>query len=504
MKIKEFLLSLSLTFFLICVSGCAERDGGPVLETIIKTQTEMQTMTEYVSDSSESSESEGFEIPDVSMEHEFPDGESYVTSPSETTENVTSEDFSPKTSVSAEESFEAPSETVSAQNLLSSDGGSVIVDNTQTESTEAAVPALSYAQSYHALNFKDQSGMWFSYLEYQRILKGKTEEEFAFEVETAFDNMAKLGINTVYVQIRPFGDAYYFSDYFPCGDLMTKAFDPLEIMVQKAHEKGLSVHGWINPLRIQDKNAMWALSERFVTKQWYSQKKNMFLYEDRYYLDPSSEEVRKLICDGVREILEKYKVDGIQIDDYFYPSADFSLDEESYKASGTALSQSEFRLASVSRMVKDIYDTVKKTNPTAVFGIAPMGYIDGNYETLFADVKLWCKEEGYCDYICPQIYFGFEHEVRPYEKTLLEWKNICREDIDMVVGIGAYRAGTENITAGTGKNEWLDNTDVISRQIKTAEKYGCGYALFRYDSLFCPDESVKPYVIKELENIQKK
>lgn len=392
-------------------------------------------------------------------------------------------------------------ETVTAKNLLSSEGGNVIVEESLpvTEPSQAVISALV---SYYALNYPVQCGMWFSYLEYERIMKGQSEEVFTGYVREAFDNMLSIGVNTVYVQLRPFGDAYYESDIFPKGSCFTGSYDPLEIMVREAHSRGLSVHGWINPMRLMTCEQLSELPSSYTIKQWFDEGRNMYEYDGRMYLDPSKEEVRELICAGVTEILEKYDVDGIQIDDYFYPTADMSWDEKSYSQSGENVSQEEFRRNAVTQMVQDIYSAVHRANSSAVFGISPSGNAEADYSQLFADVYLFCGSEGCCDYICPQIYYGLTHESRPFEETLLEWKAMCCESVSLVAGIGAYKAGTEDAYAGSGRDEWKDNSDIISKEMKIAADNSCGTALFRYDSLFSPLSDVKENVEKELSHIK--
>ncbi|MBQ8725078.1 MAG: family 10 glycosylhydrolase [Oscillospiraceae bacterium] len=125
--------------------------------------------------------------------------------------------------------------------------------------------------AYEPLNFTPQYAMWFTAMDYPEILMTKTEDEFTAEIEKRFDNAAGLGINTVYVQVRAFGDAYYESSLFSQG-LYAPAgmdFDPLEIMVTAAHERNLSIHSWINPLRCQSDVQMQAMEDRFTLKKWY-------------------------------------------------------------------------------------------------------------------------------------------------------------------------------------------------------------------------------------------
>lgn len=483
MKRKQILCILAAAGLFL--SGCGE-DTAPELNTVFRkeyTETEASEETSVPTDTSGENHGSA-EVSGAVIEETAPSGELSEVSGTQM--------FSDTVGIA--------DETVTAKNLLSSEGGNVIVEESLPV-TEPAQAVISSTVSYYALNYPTQCGMWFSYLEYERIMKGQSEEVFTGYVREAFDNMLSVGVNTVYVQLRPFGDAYYESDIFPKGSCLTGSYDPLEIMVKEAHSRGLSVHGWINPMRLMTSGQMSELPSSYTIKQWFDSGVNMYEYDGRMYLDPSKAEVRELICAGVTEILEKYDVDGIQIDDYFYPTADPEWDRESFAGCGEAVSQEEFRRNAVTQMVKEIYSAVHRANSSAVFGISPSGNAEADYSQLFADVYLFCGSGDCCDYICPQIYYGLAHESRPFEETLLEWKEMCCESVSLVAGIGAYKAGTEDAYAGSGKNEWKDNSDIISKEMKIAADNSCGTALFRYDSLFSPAPEVKKSVEEELEKL---
>ncbi len=386
----------------------------------------------------------------------------------------------------------------------------------ETTETQIQTASLRERDGYSALNFDEQKGFWITYLEYASILKNKSEKSFEKSIGEYFDNIAGLGFNTVYVQVRAFGDAYYDSELFPSGEqfdgtIGTKnSFDALEIMVKSAHKRGLSIHAWVNPMRLMNTNQLKNIDSRYTIKKWYDSKENNGKYivrsGDKWYLNPAYEEVTDLIAEGIREITAGYEVDGIQIDDYFYPTTDKSFDSTAYKESGTALSLSDWRISNVNKMVKKLYKAAHSCNSSVVFGISPQGSIANNYSQLYADVKTWCAEKGYCDYILPQVYFGFESSALPYKNVIEEWnKMVNKSEVKLVVGLAAYKIGAEDSWAGSGNREWIQNSDILSRQITAAEKldnYG-GVAMYRYDSLFNPEKNVAVYVDKEMENISK-
>ena len=131
-----------------------------------------------------------------------------------------------------------------------------------------------------------------------------------------------------------------------------------------------------------------------------------------------------------------------------------------------------------------MYDTVHSANPEAVFGISPAGDPDRCRDEMYADVYKWCSEKGCCDYICPQLYYGLEHENAPFAEQLELWCGMTSDDIGIVAGLAAYKAGEEDIYAGSGKDEWINSDNVLSEESELASSKGCGTAYFRYGSLF--------------------
>lgn len=373
------------------------------------------------------------------------------------------------------------------------------------------------ANSYNALNFNEQKGFWITYLEYGAILKNKSESSFKKSIGKYFDNIAGLGFNTVYVQVRAFGDAYYDSELYPSGEQFNgtigteNRFDALQVMIDCAHERGMSLHAWVNPMRLMTAAQIKNIDGRYPIKKWYdnSSLNGKYIVETggRLYLNPAYGDVTDLIADGIAEIASNYKVDGIQIDDYFYPTTAAGFDSDAYEASGTGLSLSKWRMANVNKMVKKLYKAAHSANSSVMFGISPQGSVENNYDELYADVRTWCAESGYCDYILPQVYFGFENAALPYGDVISLWSGMVKNpDVQLVIGLAGYKIGAADNYAGkSGKNEWLNNNDIISRQIKLAkalENYG-GVALYRYDSIFNPASDVAKQVGKEVDNIRK-
>lgn len=332
---------------------------------------------------------------------------------------------------------------------------------------------------YSPVNFTEPVGIWIPYTEFADLMQGKTEEQFRENIRKRFSEAEKKGVNTIYFHARAFGDAYYKSEIFPKGEFLDGDYDALEIAVEEAHNLGLSIHGWINPLRCFSVEEAKNFPQDSVLRQW-AESDYMSIVDERYYLNPAYDETIELICLGAREILEKYQVDGLHIDDYFYPTTDISFDENAYDLQKYG-DLAQWRMDNCSRMVKKLYETVKDVNEKLLFGISPQGNIDADYNTQYADVRLWCSQEGYCDYIVPQIYFGFNNESCPFRETLKKWEEmVTAENVSLIIGLAQYKTGKEDIWAGSaGENEWIENPHIIQQQIECVNaSKAVGYAVY--------------------------
>ncbi len=314
---------------------------------------------------------------------------------------------------------------------------------------------------------------------------GLTAEEQMKELDKIVENTEYMGLNSIFFQVRPTGDALYKSAIFPWSKYLTgeqgkandKDFDPLAYIIEQGHKKGIQIHAWINPLRLsmgtikkpdKDVNALSAdhparnISNAVVTA-----------HTGQLYLDAGCPEAIKLITDGVAEIVKNYDVDGIHFDDYFYPSKteaknnqDFNDDETYKKYKGNFKNKEDWRRNNIDTLVKNSYDTVKSINPEVQFGISPFAIWSNKdrnqegsdtqggistYYDYYADSKKWVKEE-YLDYIAPQIYWNIGFKVADYSVLLDWWKNVCSgTKVKLYVGHAAYK-----INDTTQANEWLD------------------------------------------------
>ncbi len=409
---------------------------------------------------------------------------------------------------------EQTSISVTTQTTTSS---TTIIETTQETTTENKPiehPDIEVGEnSYTALNYDEVKAVWISYLELGEILQGKSRETFRANIGEVFDNCAELGINTVYVHARSHSDAYYESELFPwskyaSGKINTALdYDPLEIMINEAHKRELSFHAWINPLRACSTSDM-ASYGSYPVGMWNSDAatsgKYVVAVGSYYYLNPAYDAVVQLIADGAAEIVAGYDVDGLHIDDYFYPTTDKSFDSSAFNASEYSV-LSDFRFNNCDKLVSALYDSVKSANPSALFSVSCQGSVENNYNLMYADVKKWCAEEGYLDYIAPQIYYGFDNSTQPYITCLNEWDAIAQQrGIPLVVGLSVSKIGYEDVWAGEGKQEWLTDEQILARQTSEAKQtrsYG-GIALYSYRSIFAPASEVSEQVSDEINALK--
>lgn len=344
--------------------------------------------------------------------------------------------------------------------------------------------------------------VWITYYELSGFTQDSTEQDFRKKINKAFKELKSNGFNRVTVQVRPFADAFYKSDYFPVSSYCFKEqgseliFDPLEIMVESAHKYKLSIEAWINPYRVSNSDDFTQLSKNNKAVEWQGTD-NLIVCDSRIYFNPASDEVTKLISNGVKEIAENYDVDSICFDDYFYPSTDEKIDKSSYasyKKNKGDKSLADWRRENVSKMIQSVYSTVKSVDENITFGVSPASNAESNYNTLYADTQKWCTEKGYVDYICPQIYFGFQNENQPFMKTTKSW--IQMADCTLYVALPLYKAEKEDEFAGdNGKKEFIDNNNIIARQVTYLSKLSDvkGYYVFSYSSLKDNDETNNLY-----------
>lgn len=420
------------------------------------------------------------------------------------------------------------SENTDAESALSSSASASSKSKTESGTSASSVPSVSSSllsssseQSSESAPKNDTvpvsgetKAIWVSFLEYQSIMTGKTEKQFTSNVKIMFENIAADGFNTVFVHVRSHSDAMYDSDIYPwsvyCAGQEGKApgYDPLEIMVKEAHNAGLKIEAWVNPYRVKGTTDTSKICSDSPAYGWLGTDKVVIVDGSGIFYNPADEDVIDLVVSGVEEIVRNYDVDGIHFDDYFYPTTAASFDASYYKSytnSGGKLSLSDWRRQNVNTLIKRVYSAIKSIDSSCRFGVSPTGNMNSNYSSLYCDVYTWATSSGYVDYICPQLYYGFNHGSLPYLSALSEFDDmITASGVELIVGLAAYKSGAADNYAGTGKSEWIDNNDILSRQVTAArnmENFG-GFAVYRYDSLYNPSSSVSDAVKKEFKYLK--
>ena len=424
------------------------------------------------------------------------------SSSTSSTKSSSSSTSSTKSSSSSTSSIKSSSSSTSSSKSSSSSSSS----SKPSSSSSVEKPPVVPSSDYIALNYDEIRGVWISYLDLYSIYSS-SESTFRQSLGSIFDNCVDLGVNTVYFHARSHGDAFYSSSLYPRTKYVGGSYDPLQIAVEEAHKRKLSIHAWINPLRACANNSKDVQRESgYKIGEWIGTGTRAVLVSGFYYLNPAYDDVVKLIADGVTEIVSNYDVDGIHIDDYFYPTTDKSFDEQAFKESGYK-SLSDFRFANCDKLVSSIYKAIKNVNKSMLFSVSPQGNVNNNYVYMYADVKKWCSEKGYLDIIMPQVYFGFNNKSQPFEKCCAEWDAIARMgNVKLVIGVAASNIGEEGSKyAGTeGKYEWINDKKILARQFLSARKLECysGVCLYSYNSLFKPSGTVKAQVEEEKEALK--
>lgn len=283
-----------------------------------------------------------------------------------------------------------------------------------------------------------------------------------------------LGINALFVQVRPAGDAFYPSQYDPWSEYLTGKqgqapvpfYDPLKFMIDETHKLGMEFHAWINPYRMVFDINRSSVADNHVTKQhpeWF------VTYGKQKIFNPGIPEAVKYIRGVVSDIINRYDVDGIHMDDYFYPYPEHGAfhDEEAYRQYGRGKSLAEWRRSNCNTLVKEIHDAINTYNPMVKFGISPFGIYqnrtastpDGSntsgsqaYSDLYADVLAWLKE-GWIDYVTPQLYWEIGNRRADYA-TLINWWANHTYGKQLYIGEGIYRADEAPVSAA-----WRDRSE---------------------------------------------
>jgi len=262
-------------------------------------------------------------------------------------------------------------------------------------------------------------------------------------IEDQLDRLIEAGCNAVIFQVRPCSDALYMSDLEPWslwltgkrGKAPNPMWDPMEYAIEQAHRRGMEFHAWLNPYRI-------ATSDKDILPESHIAKKEpyrMVRFDGKRFFDPGYPENRDYITEVVTDIVHRYDVDAIHIDDYFYPypaaGKRFDADNASYAKYGHGMERKAWRRQNVDLLIEQLSKAIKKEKNWVRFGVSPFGIWRNkandprgsesnglqNYDDLYADVLLW-DEKGWVDYLVPQLYWELDTKAAPSRK-LIKWWN---------------------------------------------------------------------------------
>ena len=305
--------------------------------------------------------------------------------------------------------------------------------------------------------------------------KGLSTNEQKAEFISLLNLLQSIGMNAVIVQIRPVADAFYPSELEPWSEYLSgyqgKApfpyYDPLAFMVEETHKRHMEFHAWLNPYRAVFNLGTSSISPNHIVHKhpdWF------FNYAGKKYFNPGLPQARNFIKEVVTDIVKRYNLDAIHMDDYFYPYPVGNKeipDNKAFALYGNNLSKADWRRSNCDSIINMLSTTIKSTNPRMKFGISPFGVwrnksVDTsgsntkagltNYDDLYADILLWLKK-GWIDYVVPQLYWERGHRLCDYD-TLLQWWNNHAYGRQLYIGHTLERVG--HSIAWKNKNELPD------------------------------------------------
>jgi len=350
------------------------------------------------------------------------------------------------------------------------------------------VAALLPAQSQQPLK-REFRGAWLATV--TASYRGMETEAMKARLIEELDGLQEAGINAVVFQVRPEADALYVSTIEPWSRFLTGVqgqapdpmWDPMSFVIEEAHKRNMEFHAWINPYRVKTSN-----ENELAANHLYWRNPEIFVeYGKQTYFDPGRPESRKHICQVVRDIVSRYDLDAIHMDDYFYPypveGVDFP-DDASFARYGMGFSHKhDWRRDNVNVLIKEIHETVRETKPWVKFGVSPFGIYRNkksdpkgsdtnglqNYDQLYADVLLWI-EKGWIDYNIPQLYWEIGHPAADYE-VLAKWWGENASGRPLYIGQSVMR---------TVEKEDLQNPEInqLARKMELQRTYSEGSCMW--------------------------
>jgi uncharacterized lipoprotein YddW (UPF0748 family) len=350
----------------------------------------------------------------------------------------------------------------------------------------AGPPAAECGQSpAHADTGRGTRAMWIATVNNGDwpTKKGLPAAKQQAEYRHLLDVARKLNFNTVYVQVRPAADAFYRSPYEPWSQYLTghqggdPGYDPLSFLVAEAHKRGLEFHAWFNPYRASaqaDRAKLAPNSQARLHPGWVHR------YGGALWFDPGLPQVRDLVTKVVLDVVNRYDIDGVHLDDYFYPyplPGKAFPDSATFKAYGKGFSTvGDWRRHNVDTLIQTLHTRIHQAKPSVRFGVSPFGVWRNrsrdragsataalqSYDDIYADSRTWVRN-GWVDYIAPQLYWPVGFKAADY-RTLVAWwaKQVAGTRVELVIGEAAYQVG--------GPGAWKDPAE-LSRHVAIDARY---------------------------------
>ncbi|WP_138493053.1 family 10 glycosylhydrolase [Paenibacillus pinistramenti] len=327
--------------------------------------------------------------------------------------------------------------------------------------------------------------------------ESKQKQEFTAQL----DKLQAEGINAVFVQVRPSADALYPSSLVPWSQVLTgtpgkdPGYDPLAFMIEEAHKRGMEFHAWFNPFRVTtsgtDTSKLAAASVAREHPAWIVKESG------KLFLNPGIPDARQHIIDVIMEVVNNYDIDGVHLDDYFYPSDETTSnpfdDSAAFKAYNTGgfKTKADWRRSNINTFVHDLGSAVHSAKPQLAFGISPSGIWRNQstdptgsatsgrsaYDTEYADARTWILGR-YIDYIAPQVYWSFDTAAAPYDKVVSWWANeVNGTGVNLYIGMAPYKISSP-------EKGWQSAQELID-QLKYNEQFSQiqGSIFYRSSSL---------------------
>lgn len=354
-----------------------------------------------------------------------------------------------------------------------------------------ALALMSGAMSLSAVERAPKNefrGAWLQVIGQSQWMNKTPAQQRAY-MDELLDKLYEAGCNAVIFQIRPTADALYISEIEPWSKWLTgkrgkepsELWDPLEYVVGGAHKRGMELHAWLNPYRVTSDAKEVLPADHLYNKH----RERFFRFDNKIFFDPAYQENRDYISKVIADIVTRYDVDAIHLDDYFYPypaanGAKFDGDGESYRKFAPAgMKKGDWRRDNVNRLMKQLQATIKGIKPWVRFGISPFGIWRNkcndprgsesaglqNYDDLYADVLTWA-ENGWVDYLVPQLYWSLDKKVAPSRKLAMWWNDAVPEPVQLYIGQNTQ--GTMDTPTASAKNELGAKID-LSRRLKNVD-----------------------------------